>query len=51
MTHIHRKLSTKNLTAIEKELSIFNHLKKKTSQEYHRSKIRENGGKNETQEN
>lgn len=50
MTHIHRKLSTKNLTAIEKELSIFNHLKKKKTHK-NMSKIRENGGKNETQEN
>lgn len=49
MTHIYRKLSTKNLTAIEKELSIFNHLKKKPHKNM--SKIRENGGKNETQEN
>lgn len=46
MIYIYRKLFIKNLIVIEKELLIFNYLKKK---KFYKNmlKIRENGGKNE----
>lgn len=45
MIYIYRKLFIKNLIVIEKELLIFNYLKKKFYKNM--LKIRENGGKNE----
>lgn len=39
MTYIYRKLSSENLTAVEKELSIFNHLKKSLGYVENKSKL------------